>query len=119
MAFSFCEGSCHAIGRVTGECNSDFTDCTCSKQKVTPKQYAICLKEGICGTCCQRQGFATGKCAGPTGWDCKCVSGDDVDADDEGVDVNVDDYDFDDIDVEDLGDGFDLDEFDIRSGSDI
>ena len=70
---AFCEGSCHAVGSVTGYCNEDFSDCTCSEEKVSAKQYAVCLKEGICSLCCQKQGFNKGECRGPTGWDCKCV----------------------------------------------
>ena len=72
-----CVGSCHAIGRVTGECNEAMTDCTCSKEKVTAKQYATCLDTSICSVYCQHKKYQSGKCVGPTGWDCKCVSKDD------------------------------------------
>lgn len=70
----FCAGTCHAIGRVTGECNPSRTDCTCSEQTVSPRQWATCLDTGICSIYCVRKGFARGKCAGPTGWDCNCVT---------------------------------------------
>ncbi len=102
----FCEASCHAIGRVTGSCNEDFTDCTCEDEKVSAKQYALCLKEGVCSVCCQRQGYGSGECRGSNGWDCKCISNDDR-GDEIETDVNTDDYDFDD---------FDVSEFDVRNG---
>ena len=31
---SICKQSCYKIGRVTGECNADNTDCKCSDEKV-------------------------------------------------------------------------------------
>jgi hypothetical protein len=67
-------GTCHSIGRVTGKCNADRTDCDCSDDVVSAKQYALCLDNGICTTYCQNGGFARGACAGATGWDCTCVS---------------------------------------------
>merc|ERR1712117_730802 len=30
---NICETSCHAIGRVTGQCNADKTECDCSDEK--------------------------------------------------------------------------------------
>ncbi len=70
----FCRTSCQAIGRVTGECNDDYTDCTCSEDKVTAKQYALCVDDAICSTKCQSTGYARGECRGADGWDCMCVT---------------------------------------------
>ena len=57
-----------------GKCNEADTDCECSDRTVSAKQYALCLSPGICRAYCQKKGFASGKCAGDTKWDCKCVS---------------------------------------------
>ena len=57
-----------------GKCNPDFTDCDCSDDKVSLKQYALCAEESICRLDCQRQGMATGICKGNQEWDCTCVT---------------------------------------------
>ncbi|TRY75776.1 hypothetical protein TCAL_07021 [Tigriopus californicus] len=72
--WDFCEASCHSIGRVTGQCNADNTDCACADETVSAKQYALCLDDGVCSLYCQREGKARGHCHGPTGWDCRCYS---------------------------------------------
>ena len=69
----FCESSCHAIGRVTGECSEDYSDCACSDETVSPKEYALCVEDGICSVYCQKKDFATGDCRGENGWDCQCI----------------------------------------------
>ncbi len=66
--------SCQSIGRVTGKCNADNTDCDCSSDKVSPRQYALCVDDGMCSLYCQRKGFARGDCGGSINWDCECVS---------------------------------------------
>ncbi len=72
--FSFCRDTCYAIGRINGTCNEDNTDCDCHSESVSPKQYALCIEDGICRYFCQQKGYGTGDCAGKTGWDCQCVS---------------------------------------------
>jgi len=78
---SFCNKACSAIGRKNGVCNADNTDCDCSDDWVTPKQYGLCASETICRLDCQANGKATGKCVKSGGWDCECESKsvDDVD----------------------------------------
>jgi len=44
----FCQDSCYAIGKINGTCNSDKTDCTCSEESVSSKQYALCIEDGFC-----------------------------------------------------------------------
>ena len=68
----FCNSACRAIGKVDGVCNSDKTDCTCSNQWVSPKQYSLCASETICVLDCQANGKATGSCRKSGGWDCEC-----------------------------------------------
>ncbi len=70
---------------MTGECNDDFSDCECSAEMVTPKQYAMCLDEGVCSVGCQKDGFSKGECQGMTGWDCKCINVDKEDGEEEGA----------------------------------
>ena len=70
----FCETSCHGIGRVTGKCNADFTDCECSSELVSAKQYGLCLDDGVCSLYCQRKGYARGDCSGEQNWDCMCIT---------------------------------------------
>jgi len=75
---SFCNKACQAIGRYNGVCNADKTDCDCSEDWVTPKQYGLCANDMICRLDCQANGKATGDCVDKgsdiTGWDCKCSS---------------------------------------------
>merc|ERR1711997_954712 len=74
---SFCEGTCNAIGRRTGECRTvnNSLDCQCSDEKLTPKQFALCAAESTCRLDCQAKGKATGECRG---WNCKCQSTNDI-----------------------------------------
>jgi len=72
ISASFCDKACKSIGRVNGVCNSDNTDCDCSDDWVTPKQYGLCASETICRLDCQANGKATGKCVKSGGWDCEC-----------------------------------------------
>lgn len=71
---SFCDNACKAIGRYNGVCNADNTDCDCSDDWVTPKQYGLCASETICRLDCQANKKATGKCVKSGGWDCECES---------------------------------------------
>jgi len=71
---SFCNKACSAIGRKSGVCNDDNTDCDCSDDWVTPKQYGLCASETICRLDCQANGKASGKCVKSGGWDCECES---------------------------------------------
>ncbi|XP_059099507.1 uncharacterized protein LOC131893483 [Tigriopus californicus] len=71
---AFCNSSCHAIGRLDGTCNEDFSDCACNSEFVSPRQYSLCLDDGVCSLVCQRDGKARGACEGPYGWDCRCYS---------------------------------------------
>ena len=73
----FCSKACHAIGRVSGTCNADFTDCDC-EGLVTPREYGLCAVETICKLHCQRKGYARGDCKGDQGWNCVCISQNDV-----------------------------------------
>ena len=34
----FCRRACHSVGSVDGVCNSDFTDCDCTDEKVSFEQ---------------------------------------------------------------------------------
>jgi len=74
---AFCEGTCNAIGRRTGECRTvnNSLDCQCSDEKLTPKQFALCAAESTCRLDCQAKGKATGECRG---WNCKCQSTNDI-----------------------------------------
>ncbi len=67
----FCRDACYGIGRYNGSCNAEMTDCSCDDETVSPKQYALCIKEGVCKVFCQSKGYATGQCKG---WDCECES---------------------------------------------
>jgi len=68
----FCDQACRAIGKRNGRCNSDYTDCDCSDDWVTPIQYALCASETVCVLDCQAKGKATGECKGGGGWNCEC-----------------------------------------------
>ena len=46
------------IGKESGVCNADFTDCDCSDNFVTPKQYGLCAVDTICNLRCMKKGFA-------------------------------------------------------------
>lgn len=70
----FCSKACKAIGRKSGRCNADFTDCTCSEDMVTPKQYGLCAAETVCNLRCQDKGYARGECKGQEGWNCVCLT---------------------------------------------
>jgi len=74
ISASFCDKACTSIGRYNGTCNADNTDCDCSDDWVTPKQYGLCASETICRLDCQANGKATGKCVKNGGWDCECES---------------------------------------------
>lgn len=74
----FCSKACHAIGRKSGRCNSDFTDCDCSDEMVSPREYGLCSVDTICNLRCQRKGFGRGDCKGDEGWTCVCRSQNDV-----------------------------------------
>merc|ERR1711934_968389 len=67
---SFCEGTCNAIGRRTGACETG-KGCECSEEKLSPSQFALCAAESTCRLDCQANGKATGEC---DGWNCKCQS---------------------------------------------
>ena len=62
----------------SGKCNSDFTDCDCSDEQVSLKQYTLCAEETICRLDCQRQGMSTGVCKGKEEWDCTCITKNEV-----------------------------------------
>ena len=89
----FCSSACHAIGRNSGVCNSDFTDCDCSDDLVTPKQYGLCSVDTICNIRCMKNGFARGDCEGDQGWDCRCVSNNDVEVDADISDIEYENFD--------------------------
>ena len=55
-------------------CNAERTDCACSNDYVTPKQFALCSREGVCAATCQAKGKARGACVGEGGWDCQCIT---------------------------------------------
>jgi len=74
----FCSKACHSIGRVSGVCNEDFTDCDCSDEYVSAKQYGLCAVDSICKYDCQRRGYARGECVGKEEWECECISANDV-----------------------------------------
>lgn len=84
----FCSRACHAIGRKSGICNADFTDCDCSDDLVTPKEYGLCSVDTICSLYCQRKGFGRGDCRGKEGWNCLCLSSNDVQ-----VEAQIEDFD--------------------------
>merc|ERR1711874_268232 len=67
---SFCQSTCHAIGRRDGACEFG-RGCECSDETLTASEFALCSVEATCRTHCQRQGKATGRC---TGWRCECIS---------------------------------------------
>ena len=73
ISVTFCDKACKAIGRYNGVCNADNTDCDCSDDWVTPKQYGLCASKTICRLDCQAHGKATGNCVNG-GWDCECES---------------------------------------------
>merc|ERR1712014_77746 len=54
---SFCSTACRAIGKKSGVCNADFTDCDCSDEFVTPKQYGLCSMDTICNLRCMNKGL--------------------------------------------------------------
>jgi hypothetical protein len=62
----------------SGKCNSDFTDCDCSDEKVSLKEYTLCAEETICRLDCQRQGMSTGVCKGKEEWECTCITKNEV-----------------------------------------
>ena len=62
----------------SGKCNSDFTDCDCSDDQVSLKQYTLCAEETICRLDCQRQGLSTGVCKGKEEWECTCITKNEV-----------------------------------------
>ncbi|QQP38233.1 Uncharacterized protein FKW44_018748, partial [Caligus rogercresseyi] len=70
----FCKSTCQTVGRLSGTCNADNTDCDCADDFVSPRQWALCVEDAICRLDCQRKGYARGVCEGPSGWDCNCVS---------------------------------------------
>merc|ERR1712096_147401 len=74
ISLDFCDKACRAIGKLNGRCNSDFTDCDCSDDWVTPIQYGLCASQTICVLDCQAKGKATGECKKGGGWDCECKS---------------------------------------------
>ena len=79
ISISFCDKACKAIGRYNGTCNADNTDCDCSDEWVTPKQYGLCASKTICRLDCQANKKATGNCVNAldgtaNGWDCECES---------------------------------------------
>ena len=53
----FCSKACHSIGRISGVCNEDFTDCDCSDEYVSAKQYGLCAVDSICKYDCQRRKY--------------------------------------------------------------
>ena len=57
----FCSKACHSIGRVSGVCNEDFTDCDCSDEYVSAKQYGLCAVDSICKYDCQRRKYNYGR----------------------------------------------------------
>jgi len=74
----FCRRACHSIGRVDGVCNEDNTDCDCTDEQVSFRQFRLCASESVCRIYCQSKQHVTGECSGNTGWDCTC-SGDSAD----------------------------------------
>lgn len=68
----FCRRTCHAVGRVDGVCNEDNTDCDCTDDTVSLKDFSKCASESVCRVYCQSKGKTTGQCTGETGWDCTC-----------------------------------------------
>ncbi|XP_023325302.1 teneurin-3 [Eurytemora carolleeae] len=66
---SFCEGTCHAMGRSNGTCKDN--NCSCSNTYLTPSEFLLCAAESTCRTHCQANGSATGVCLG---WSCECKS---------------------------------------------
>ncbi len=47
--------SCNALAWRTGFCNADFTDCTCSEEKLAPEEFLLCAAESTCRLDCQRR----------------------------------------------------------------
>merc|ERR1712012_1474583 len=92
---SFCSKACHAIGKKKGTCNADFTDCDCSDDFVTPKQYGLCAMDTVCNLRCMKKKFARGDCVGEKGaeWDCKCFSQNDVEVDADITDIEYENFD--------------------------
>jgi len=70
----FCRRACHSIGRVDGVCNADNTDCDCTDEQVSFRQFRLCASESVCRVYCQNKGSVSGECVGETGWDCTCSS---------------------------------------------
>ena len=51
------QATCNALGRVTGTCAKDgATNCECSDEYISPKEFALCAAESTCRLDCQRQG---------------------------------------------------------------
>merc|ERR1712130_256506 len=67
----FCKATCESLGRQGGTCEDGNTECVCSDQFISPKEFALCAADSTCRLDCQRQGKATGQCFG---WSCKCQS---------------------------------------------
>lgn len=69
----FCDDVCKATGRVSGSCNEDFTDCTCSDETVSFDKFKYCASSRICRLKCQKDGKPWGTCGGDDGWTCQCT----------------------------------------------
>lgn len=81
---SFCDKACRAIGKMSGSCSSDNSDCDCSDEWATLTQYKLCASETICRLDCQASGKATGKCVNGGGWDCECETRNSEDSENSG-----------------------------------
>ena len=68
LGLPFCKGTCHMIGRETGDCTEKH-GCECSSKTFSAKEFALCAAESTCRLDCQRRQKESGTCRG---WNCVC-----------------------------------------------
>ena len=68
LGLPFCKGTCHMIGKQTGDCTEKH-GCECSSETISAKQFGLCAAESTCRLDCQRRKKESGTCQG---WNCVC-----------------------------------------------
>ena len=59
-----------------GDCNLTKGECECTEEDLKGS-HVRCINDAVCSVYCQfKEKKATGKCEGPNGWDCVCLSND-------------------------------------------